>query len=72
MENQQEAIKIELMPNGPIMVYGNVEIKHSDGTITTKEGRTAMCRCGQSANKPFCDGTHKRCGWTESNASNVE
>ena len=58
-------VHIEVVPNGPIRVSGNVDITHSDGRIEKREGLTALCRCGQSSNKPFCDGTHKRVGWQE-------
>lgn len=55
---------VETVPNGPLMVYGNVLIKNSDGVITKKHNATAFCRCGASANKPFCDGSHKKIGFT--------
>src|SRR5688572_23347742 len=37
---------VETIPNGPLMVYGNVSIKDSTGTITKKNNATAFCRCG--------------------------
>lgn len=58
MENNQN--KIEIASNGPILVHGNCEIKHADGTVETKEKMTALCRCGASSTKPFCDGTHRK------------
>lgn len=58
MENP--TTKLELAPNGPILVHGTIEIKHSDGKTETKEKMTALCRCGASANKPFCDGSHRK------------
>lgn len=51
---------VETVPNGPLMVYGNVSIKDSAGVVTKKNKVTAFCRCGGSSNKPFCDGTHKK------------
>lgn len=50
----------EVVPNGPLMVYGNLTIKHADGSETRKNKVTAFCRCGASDNKPYCDGTHKK------------
>jgi len=47
-------------PNGPLMVIGRIDIKHVDGRIENKEKTTAFCRCGASANKPFCDGSHRK------------
>lgn len=55
---------VETMPNGPLMVYGNVAIRDSAGKVTKKNNATAFCRCGGSSNKPFCDGTHKKIGFT--------
>lgn len=50
---------VETVPNGPLMVYGNVSVKDALGKVT-KNNTTAFCRCGGSSNKPFCDGTHKK------------
>jgi uncharacterized Fe-S cluster protein YjdI len=51
---------VETVPNGPLMVFGNVSIKDSSGGVTKKNKVTAFCRCGASSNKPFCDGSHKK------------
>lgn len=55
---------VEVMPNGPLLVYGNVTVKRPDGAETKHHKVTAFCRCGNSANKPFCDGSHKKVGFT--------
>jgi uncharacterized Fe-S cluster protein YjdI len=57
MENS--SVRIEVTNNGPLMVTGNAVIINTDGTETVKEGKFALCRCGLSGRKPFCDGTHK-------------
>ncbi len=50
---------IQTLKNGPYLVNGEIELKNADGkTIPTKDKSCALCRCGQSGNKPFCDGTH--------------
>ena len=54
---------VETIQNGPLMVYGNVTVKDSAGTITKKHNATAFCRCGASGNKPYCDGSHKKIGF---------
>lgn len=54
---------VEVSPNGPLLLYGNVTIKGQDGTTQKKTKVTAFCRCGQSNNKPFCDGTHAKTGF---------
>ncbi len=50
----------EVMENGPLLVYGNITVKDSQGNETKKHKVTAFCRCGASSNKPFCDGGHKK------------
>lgn len=50
--------KIEVLTNGPLLVYGNITVKDKEGKETRKSKVTAFCRCGQSKNKPYCDGSH--------------
>ncbi len=50
--------KVEVLENGPLLVYGTLKVTHKDGTEETKNKTTAFCRCGASNNKPFCDGAH--------------
>ena len=50
--------KIEVLSNGPLLVYGNITVKDKQGNETKKSKVTAFCRCGQSKNKPYCDGSH--------------
>lgn len=57
--------KMEAMPNGPLLVYGNVTIKDAKGNEFKKNKVTAFCRCGQSKNKPFCDGSHVKTGFQD-------
>lgn len=54
---------IRLTRNGPLYVRGNFTIVNSMGEIVAKDTRAALCRCGGSANKPFCDNTHKTIGF---------
>lgn len=44
--------------SGPIWVKGGIRIESADGTSYEIRNRVTLCRCGQSSNKPFCDGTH--------------
>ena len=57
--------RITVMNNGSLRVEGDFEIVDSSGTPFGLAGRTkvTLCRCGQSSNKPFCDSTHKTCGF---------
>lgn len=57
--------KVEALPNGPLLVYGNLEIIDSKGLTHQKEKLTAFCRCGASSNKPFCDGSHIAAQFTD-------
>lgn len=56
---------IEVSPKGPLLVYGNVTIKDKDGTESKKNKVTALCRCGASNNKPYCDGSHTKIGFED-------
>lgn len=61
-------LRLRLRKDGPIVVEGPIEIVDSNGNpIAIPEGKpdVALCRCGHSANKPFCDGSHCRCGWSQ-------
>jgi uncharacterized Fe-S cluster protein YjdI len=50
--------KVEVLNNGPLLVYGTLKVTHKDGREEIKNKTTAFCRCGASNNKPYCDGTH--------------
>lgn len=53
-------VQIVLCPDGPLLVRGRPVIVDADGKeISAGRGTVALCRCGASAIKPFCDGTHK-------------
>jgi uncharacterized Fe-S cluster protein YjdI len=56
-------LKIKVTPNGPYIVNTECLIIHSDGKEETKNGSVALCRCGASANKPYCDGSHNKTGF---------
>lgn len=53
--------------NGPIRIKGEVEIVNKDGKTVLEGARAALCRCGASRNKPFCDNTHKMIKFTATN-----
>ena len=56
---------ISISNNGPIRIEGDFRIIDANGKVWDVAGRTriSLCRCGQSANKPFCDGAHGRTGF---------
>jgi len=49
--------------SGPIWVRGGIVVESADGAEYEVRNRVTLCRCGQSRNKPFCDGTHLECGF---------
>ena len=55
---------VDPRPDGPLFVRGRLRIVDDEGEVIREDTRVALCRCGGSANKPFCDGTHKRNGFT--------
>jgi CDGSH-type Zn-finger protein len=57
--------EIAASPNGPLLVRGEVTLLDSARQPIDLGGKTsiALCRCGHSENKPFCDGSHKRVGF---------
>lgn len=55
--------RVEVMPNGPLMVHGELLVKDAAGNETTRSRVTAFCRCGASENKPYCDGSHRKVGF---------
>jgi len=60
------ASKVTIFNNGPIRIEGEFTINDAEGQEYGLAGRTtiSLCRCGLSANKPFCDGAHARQGFT--------
>ena len=50
--------KVEVLENGPLLIYGTLEVTNKEGSIEIKNKTTAFCRCGASLNKPYCDGAH--------------
>jgi CDGSH-type Zn-finger protein/uncharacterized Fe-S cluster protein YjdI len=61
-EGSDEAVEISLARNGPVLLRGRVELHPTEGDVCSGD-RGALCRCGHSANKPFCDGSHTREGF---------
>ena len=59
-------LTVTAVPDGPLMVTGNLEILRGTGTKTTVTTKAALCRCGASANKPYCDGSHTKIGFQSS------
>ena len=60
-----DAASITPADRGPYLVRGPVRLQDADGNVWDTEGKAviALCRCGGSQNKPFCDGTHNTNGF---------
>lgn len=59
-------VKISVRDHGPFLIEGPITVVDGDGNafpIDPSKPAIALCRCGQSANRPFCDGSHKACGF---------
>lgn len=59
------AAKMTVNENGPLKIEGDFKIYDAAGNAWNLEGKPAVfiCRCGQTSKAPFCDGTHKSCGF---------
>jgi CDGSH-type Zn-finger protein len=58
------SVIIKVLQDGPLQVRGECEVQDAAGnSVPAKGDAIFLCRCGQSANKPFCDGAHKRVGF---------
>ena len=64
---------ITVRKNGPYLVSGAVEVRDADGNLYPAKGATvALCRCGASTKKPFCDGMHSKVGFQAAERGGVE
>jgi len=64
-EGGMASTRITVRPHGPLLIEGDFEIVDPEGRAFELAGRTSvkLCRCGQSNDKPFCDGKHKECAF---------
>ena len=68
-------ITIRMRPNGPFVVEGPIRVVDSQGNaflLNPDKPVVALCRCGQSAKRPFCDGAHNKCGFTSDERAPVD
>lgn len=64
-------VEVRIMKNGPYRISGPITLlDHEGNPVSVEEGRKiALCRCGGSTKKPFCDGTHSRIGFVGAEAA---
>jgi CDGSH-type Zn-finger protein/uncharacterized Fe-S cluster protein YjdI len=55
-------------PMGPLCVRGRIQLRSAKGGLIVEDTRLALCRCGQSHNKPFCDNSHRDSGFDDPGA----
>jgi len=67
---EQKKVTIKINDNGSIRVTGDVELVDAEGNPFEVKESFSLCRCGQSSNKPFCDGTHKKIGFQSAPRAN--
>ena len=63
-EDRLNGSKIQATANGPYLVHNSPPLKNSTGDDLKTRDVTALCRCGKSDNKPYCDGTHAKVGFS--------
>lgn len=66
VEVLMSSVIIRVRDNGPLLVEGAISLQDTEGqafSIDPAKPSIALCRCGASARKPFCDGSHKTCGF---------
>lgn len=57
--------RVIVKPHGPLVIYGDIRLESADGALIQADTNLYLCRCGHSRNKPFCDGEHKRHGFSD-------
>ena len=62
MDNKNTQFKV--LENGPLEVNGDFKMYNASNELITKQGPVYLCRCGGSSDKPFCDGTHEKIGFS--------
>jgi CDGSH-type Zn-finger protein/uncharacterized Fe-S cluster protein YjdI len=58
-------LEVSRAPNGPLLVKGKVELVAASGRAAWRGSKAALCRCGASSKRPFCDGSHREAGFTD-------
>jgi CDGSH-type Zn-finger protein/uncharacterized Fe-S cluster protein YjdI len=64
-EQPEEENTVTVIPDGPFYLRGRIEIADPDGNVQLADTRIALCRCGASKNKPYCDLSHKPAGFED-------
>ena len=68
-------VVIRMRDNGPFVIEGSFTLNDAEGnsfSLSTDKPVIALCRCGDSKNKPFCDGSHKECNFESAERAPIE
>lgn len=60
----ENPVSVKVMPDGPIVIKGNFTLDYSGNSKEVRESIISICRCGASDHQPFCDGRHRKTGFT--------
>lgn len=63
ISEKDQHVQIKVSEHGPLLVKGPIRLENSGGELIPAGSSCALCRCGGSSNKPFCDGTHRKIGF---------
>jgi len=64
-EHLSQSNILTVRPDGPLQFEGDLTVQDADGNVLLQGNEAWLCRCGRSQDKPYCDGTHKQCGFTD-------
>lgn len=57
--------RVKVIPNGPLILYGDIELQDGQDSVLERANEIGLCRCGLSQRKPWCDGSHKAAGFQD-------
>jgi uncharacterized Fe-S cluster protein YjdI/CDGSH-type Zn-finger protein len=63
-----ETTTVTVTRDGPLFLHGTIEVRDATGAVSRRDTRMALCRCGASRNKPFCDNSHLMVGFRDAGA----
>jgi CDGSH-type Zn-finger protein len=61
--SEEKRVTMRVKPNGSVRVTGTVDFVDSDGNLIETKTDFSLCRCGNSKEKPYCDGSHREAGF---------
>jgi uncharacterized Fe-S cluster protein YjdI len=61
---EENTLSVKIMVDGPIVIKGDFNLAYSGNSKDFREGLVSICRCGKSDHQPFCDGQHRKTGFT--------